>query len=157
MSEEARSDATGTERVQAGVVPFRQNESGTEFCLITARRSGRWAFPKGCVREHESIESAALSEALEEAGITGHTVGEPLGNYEYSKRGDRFTVSVLLMQVRHCSQFWKEGTQRDRRWVTFEQALELLDRPNLVALLHAAHQRLAGTETAAPDETPIRA
>ena len=157
MSEIDRIQASESVYTQAGVVPFRYGTNGLEFCLITTRRSGRWAFPKGSIREHESIEAAALCEALEEAGVTGHLVGQPLGQYEYSKRGENHSVLVMLMQVRECTALWKEGTQRDRRWVTYEAALEMLDRPNLIELLRTAMNRLAGAAAPPIDETPLSA
>ena len=142
MTDSADLNATPSFQPQASAVPYRIGESGLEFCLITSRRSGRWSFPKGCLREHQTIESAALCEALEEAGVTGAIVGEPLGHYSYRKRCESYSVSVLLMEVASSNQVWKEGTQRQRCWASFHRAVEMLDRPNLVQLLEAAMQRL---------------
>lgn len=157
MSEAVSSPTPDSIRRQASVVPFRRGDNGPEFCLITTRRSGRWGFPKGSIREHESIQAAALSEALEEAGLTGHVFGELLGQYEYRKRGEIHSVDVMLMHVRHCTRLWKEGDQRERRWVSFEEALELLDRDNLVNLLQATMQRLSEQFSWPVDEQTLRA
>lgn len=157
MSKPDRSQPSDPICTQASVVPFRHGSDGPEFCLITTRRSGRWGFPKGSIRDHESVEAAALSEALEEAGLTGHIVGPQLGQYQYSKRGGQHTVSVMLMHVRDCTRLWKEGAQRERCWATYEQALQLLDRENLTDLLQAAMTLLSGTPALAADETPLSA
>lgn len=142
---------------QASAVPYRMGAAGPEFCLITSRRSGRWAFPKGSIRQQDTVETAALSEALEEAGVTGNLVGDPLGQYTYSKRGETYSVTVMLMDVRHCSQVWKEGAQRQRCWVSYEYATALLDRPNLAELLDAAMHRLAQMPIDATEDLRLRA
>ena len=156
MIESADSNATPIFQPQASALPYRIGESGLEVCLITSRRSGRWGFPKGSLREQQTIESAALCEALEEAGVTGAIVGEPLGQYTYHKRREHYSVAVLLMEVTESRQDWKEGAQRQRYWASFPRAMELLDRPNLVQLLQVAMQRLAGDADESSTDTRSR-
>jgi 8-oxo-dGTP pyrophosphatase MutT (NUDIX family) len=127
---------------QASVVPFRFGDSGIEFCLITTRKSQRWGFPKGGIRNHATVAEAALAEANEEAGLTGWIAGEPLGQYSYKKKGRQCAVTVLLMVVDDCSADWKESAERRRKWVSAKEAHQLLDRPNLNEFLERAGQRL---------------
>jgi 8-oxo-dGTP pyrophosphatase MutT (NUDIX family) len=157
MTDSVDLNATPSFQPQASAVPYRIGESGLEFCLITTRRSGRWSFPKGCLCDDQTVESAALNEALEEAGVTGVIVGEPLGQYSYSKRGESYSVDVLLMEVVHTSQLWKEGAQRQRCWVSYQFAMEMLDRPNLVQLLQVAMKRLAVAAAEPANNTRMRA
>ncbi len=157
MTDSADLNAALSSQPQASALPYRIGETGLEFCLITTRRSGRWSFPKGCLREHETIESAALSEALEEAGVTGAVVGEPLGNYTYRKRGGHFSVSVVLMEVTDSRQRWKEGSQRKRCWASFHRAIDMLDRPNLTQLLEVAMRRLTDDTGESSIDTQNRA
>lgn len=126
---------------QASVVPFRRIAGELEFCLITSRRTGRWGFPKGTIERGESLEQAALKEALEEAGLLGEIVGG-LGHYAYTKNGRSLDVGVLLMEVSSVHDEWKESHQRQRLWAGAETARELLCRPHLRRLLAAAVERL---------------
>jgi 8-oxo-dGTP pyrophosphatase MutT (NUDIX family) len=124
---------------QASVVPYRFIESKLEFCLITTRTSQRWGFPKGWIHDHETVEHAALTEAKEEAGLTGEIVGEPLGRYSYRKAGSKRNVIVMLMAVLDCDEEWKESHQRERRWVSAAEAQTiLLERPDLAQMLSEA-------------------
>ena len=127
---------------QASVVPFRPGEDGIEFCLITTRKSRRWAFPKGRVGKRETLEKAALNEAKEEAGLIGRIIGEPIGTYAYKKGGRKWTVTVMLMAVDGCSDQWKESDQRLRKWVSLQEACFLLGRPKLIQLLNDAVRQL---------------
>lgn len=126
----------------ASAVPYRQGDSGIEFCLITTRKSGRWGFPKGRVAKKQSLTDTALREAMEEAGLQGRIVGEPLGDYCYSKNETQHAVVALLMEVEACLDDWDESSVRDRRWTKTSEALELLERPNLVELLETAVLRI---------------
>jgi 8-oxo-dGTP pyrophosphatase MutT (NUDIX family) len=128
---------------QAGVVAFRFLSGQREFCLITGRQSGRWGFPKGTIGETASIRETALSEAWQEAGLTGVLLGECLGEYAYRKRGRDFGVAVWLMHVETIRPSWKESNERSRIWVPVDRALKLIDRPKLAQLLVLAEARLS--------------
>lgn len=131
----------------ACAVPFRLIDDGVEFCLITGRKSGRWGFPKGHVDKGETVNDAALSEAFEEAGLRGEVVGEPLMKYRYTKKGTRYSVVAVPMEVHTCEDDWKEAAERERRWATPAECRDLLDRRNLVKLLEAAVGQLVATNT----------
>ena len=119
-------------------MPYRFSERGLEFCLITSRKSGRWGFPKGGIRRNETANDAAVNEALEEAGLVGRIVGQSIGSFEYSKQQRQLIVSVMLLAVDLTMSEWLESKQRLRRWVTVQEAQQLLDRPTLLSVLHAA-------------------
>lgn len=132
---------------QAGAIPYRRCGDRLEFCLITSSSGKRWGFPKGIIDPDETFVETALKEAEEEAGLLGHVVGEPLGSYQYHKWDTSLTVIVVLMEVAHSRDDWPEAYVRRRRWVTAEQARELLSQPALQELLDAAVERL-------PDRRP---
>lgn len=127
---------------QAGVIPFRVVGDRYEFCVITARKSRRWGFPKGAIPKGLSLEQAALLEALEEAGLVGELLGRSLGSFRGSKRDRVETITLFLMRVDGVKKTWKESKERERRWVTLSEAFELLDRPSLAHLLQVACERL---------------
>ena len=126
---------------QACAVPFREHIERVEFCLITSS-TGRWMFPKGYVEPGETFVEAALKEALEEAGLRGRVVGDPIGYYEIEKKGRPHTVIALLMEVLQSDEVWKEAQVRQRQWVTPEEARGLVSEPELFELLEAAHARV---------------
>ncbi len=126
---------------QACAIPFRSVADQIEFCLITAS-SGRWLFPKGFIAPGETFAEAALKEAVEEAGLHGRVIGEPVGCYKFKKRRCPYTVIAYLMEVLHCDDVWKESDVRKRRWVKPKEAHGLICRPNLRELFEAAEMRL---------------
>lgn len=126
---------------QACAVPFRLNGAAIEFCLITSS-AGRWMFPKGVVEPGETFVEAALKEALEEAGLHGRVIGDPMGCYNIEKKGRPRTVIALLMEVFQSDAVWEEADVRQRRWVTSEEAHRLVSEPELFELLDEAYVRL---------------
>ena len=126
---------------QASAVPFRRCGEHVEYCLITTS-SGRWGFPKGYIDAGESPEQAALKEALEEAGLHGQIVGAPLVCYRSGKNGSTKRVVAWLMEVSDCDGQWAEASVRQRRWVSQDEARDLLDREALHACLEVAQDRV---------------
>jgi 8-oxo-dGTP pyrophosphatase MutT (NUDIX family) len=127
---------------QAGAIPFRRRGDAIEFCLITSTSGSRWGFPKGIVEGDDSHETTALNESLEEAGLHGLILGEPLGGYRYQKWGTDLDVVVYLMEVTHVDDEWEEAELRDREWLSAEEAFERLDRAELRGLLQIALSRM---------------
>lgn len=91
----------------------------------------------------ETLVDTALKEALEEAGLRGRILGDPLGCYQITKRGRDMTVVVFLMDVTKCKQKWDEKDCRQRRWVTLDEARQMLGLPQLKEYLDAAAVRIA--------------
>jgi 8-oxo-dGTP pyrophosphatase MutT (NUDIX family) len=133
---------TSTSATQACAVPYRREHGQIEFCIITST-NGRWLFPKGFIDPGDSPYDTALKEAYEEAGLSGQIVGTPLGCYWTPKNGDVLTVVALLMEVHQTDDSWAEESFRQRRWVTEDEAIELLGEPYLIDLLKAAMDRIA--------------
>ena len=126
---------------QACAVPFRERADRVEFCLITSS-AGRWKFPKGYIEPGETFAEAALKEAFEEAGLHGRVIGDPIGYFEIRKKGRLRNVIALLMEVFQSDAVWEEDEVRERRWVTPEEARELVSEPDLFELLDVAHSRV---------------
>jgi len=142
---------------QACAVPYRFGQRGLEFCLITARKSGRWGFPKGTIQRSETAGETAINEALEEGGLVGRIVGQPIGSFEYSKRQRRMTVTVMLMAVDQTNDEWLESGQRSRQWVTVHEARIMLDRTALLDVLQSAVMQLKRHSGEAPDQSAVGA
>jgi 8-oxo-dGTP pyrophosphatase MutT (NUDIX family) len=130
------------ELAQASAIPFRWKKNKLQFCLITSTNNGYWIFPKGMIDPGETPKETALKESEEEAGLIGEIVGEPLGNYTYSKWDQSLRVEVLLMHVHVSQDHWQEDTARDRCWVSLETALKRLQSKRLRSLLVKAAESL---------------
>ena len=85
---------------------------------------------------------AAAQEALEEAGIEGVVSERPLGSFRYLKvlkrRASRWcTVDLYELEVMVEHPDWQEREERERVWVSREEAARMVDEPDLQALIAA--------------------
>jgi 8-oxo-dGTP pyrophosphatase MutT (NUDIX family) len=128
---------------QACAIPFRRRGDAVEFCMITSMSSRRWGFPKGIIEGDDTAETTALNEALEEAGLHGRIVGEPVGAYRYQKWGTDLDVVVCLMEVTQVDETWQESDLRDREWVTDREAMNRIGRDDVAAIFETAMARIS--------------
>jgi 8-oxo-dGTP pyrophosphatase MutT (NUDIX family) len=122
---------------QSAVIPFQITNKGLQILLITSLKSKQWIFPKGIVEEHLTPQQSALQEAYEEAGIEGEIVNISLGEYSYPKWGGICEVVVFPMYVTRKLDIWPEVDQRRRKWVSIDDALNLISKEELKTLLEA--------------------
>jgi 8-oxo-dGTP pyrophosphatase MutT (NUDIX family) len=115
----------------AGVLPYRMKPSGPEFLLVTTRSSKRWSIPKGHCEAAAEARETALSEAYEEAGLSGAIPREPIGTFSHVKRGPpdngECLVLVYPMKVTRQAASWPEKYQRQVMWAGAREAAELVD------------------------------
>ncbi|MGC1495380.1 MAG: NUDIX hydrolase [Sulfitobacter sp.] len=130
-------------RVQVAALCYRETDDGKRVLLITSRDTGRWIVPKGWPIDGLDGPGAALQEAWEEAGVTKADIEEePIGLYEYAKGlGEGMTVPVearvYLTRVRDLSEEYPEASLRKRAWFAPKDAANLVDEPDLKAILSA--------------------
>lgn len=130
-------------RLQVAALCYRETENGTRVLLITSRDTGRWIVPKGWPIDGLDGPGAALQEAWEEAGVTQADIeSDPVGFYEYAKGlGEGLTVpveaQVYLTRVRDLSEDYPEANARKRAWFAPQEAANLVDEPDLKAILNA--------------------
>jgi 8-oxo-dGTP pyrophosphatase MutT (NUDIX family) len=129
------------ERVQYAALPYRLS-GGLMVLLQTSRETGRWVLPKGWPMKRKSPHSAAKREALEEAGVVGPIAKQSIGAFHYPKRlADGVTVTcevhVYPLAVESQRKRWRERDERTQRWFTPEEAAEVVQEPELAALLRA--------------------
>ena len=124
---------------QYAALPWRQ-APGFEILLITSRETRRWVIPKGWPMPALSAAESAAQEAYEEAGIRGQMAAQAMGHYTYSKRQrggakKRFRVDVFAMEVTEVLDQWPEAHERARQWLSPEEAVALVEEPELAALI----------------------
>lgn len=123
---------------QYGAIPYRRADGGTQFLIITSRRTRRWIFPKGGLIEGMSPAETAAEETFEEAGVRGTVGTVPLGQYRAVKSGPAGQAPLLIemfpLEVAEVFDDWPEKAERQRRWVTLDDARHKLSEPDLVAM-----------------------
>lgn len=131
---------------QSAVLAYRWRQHEPEVVLVTSRSTRRWVFPKGNLEPGMTPAESAAKEALEEAGVLGTTGSDCIGTYTYLKAdgntGRRRHVQVFPMLVQTVCEDWPERKERDRAWMTPEQAAIRVDEPELKALLTGLRQRM---------------
>jgi 8-oxo-dGTP pyrophosphatase MutT (NUDIX family) len=155
---------------QFAALPYRDRH-GLEILLLTSRDTRRWVIPKGWPMKGLPPHGAAACEAIEEAGVVGRVSKKPIGKFEYVKRltdGAPLQCSVDVFSLKVAKQLavWPEREERTAHWFAPEEASELVDEPDLRALILAfkdAHARAAekkkkakAAKAAANGDTPAR-
>lgn len=126
---------------QVAALCCKKGKSGLKILLITSRDTGRWILPKGWPMDDLSDPQAALQEAWEEAGVKKARIKrKPIGHYDYNKilaGGVPLPVraQVYRVNVTALADKYPEVDERTRRWVTPKEAAEMVDEPDLKALL----------------------
>ena len=134
--------AQPAERRQVAALPWRRGADGIEIMLVTSRETRRWVTPKGGRMAGLSDAQSAAQEALEEAGIEGVIGDAPLGTFRYLKilkrRAPRWcVVAVHALEVRIEHETWHEQAERERVWISRDEAVRRVDEPDLKALIAA--------------------
>ncbi|WP_292065686.1 NUDIX hydrolase [Brevundimonas sp. UBA7664] len=130
------------ERRQVAALPWRRGAKGLEILLVTSRETRRWVTPKGGRMAGRTDAWSAAQEALEEAGVEGVVSEAPIGTFRYLKvlkrRAPRWcVVAVHALEVRVEHPVWQEQAERERVWVSRDEAVRRVDEPDLKALIGA--------------------
>ncbi len=119
---------------QSAVIPYKKEGDELKILLITSRKKKRWVIPKGIIELDLSPPDSAANEALEEAGIQGRVLQEPIGHYKYDKWGGTCEVQVFVMGVERVLDEWLESF-RDRAWVGLEEAMGRMEEKKLRGIM----------------------
>ncbi|MBF0125872.1 MAG: NUDIX hydrolase [Magnetococcales bacterium] len=115
---------------QSAVIPVRGRGEALRVLMISSRTGKRWVIPKGIIEPDLSPAASAAKEALEEAGISGQVLPEPIGSYQYKKWEGTCVAQVFVMLVDTVQDQWLESF-RQRVWLTLEEALQRVNEEKL--------------------------
>jgi 8-oxo-dGTP pyrophosphatase MutT (NUDIX family) len=129
-----------SETRQVAALPWRIGANGREILMITSRETRRWVIPKGGRMVGKTDPQAAAVEAMEEAGVQGEIEQTAIGVFRYAKRlrsGDSKTCVVAVFPLKVLIQLgaWPEAAERERRWMTIEDAAGSVMEPDLAELI----------------------
>ncbi len=121
--------------------------SRPEVMLITSRETRQWIIPKGWPKRGVAPRRVAAREAFEEAGVRGKVAKHPVGTYRYEKRLASALlvpceVTVFLLHVKRQLDDWPEKNERERCWLSPDEAAARVTEGELGALLVGLGNRL---------------
>ena len=127
---------------QSGALPYVIVDNRVVFLLVTARRTGRWIFPKGSISAGMSPWDSAAKEAMEDAGVTGEISRDVIGTYWITDKGRRTAVDLYPMSVEQQFDSWKEKEQRLRHWALLPEVQRLIADRALARIASDLQQKL---------------
>ncbi len=118
---------------QAGGIAFKWDGDRLLVLLVRAKKDPSiWIFPKGHIERGEGAADAAARETVEEAGVSGSTLGPVGAPLEF--QSGREAVSVQYFAIRAESEADAEEP-REKRWFEYAAALDALAFENARDLL----------------------
>ncbi len=110
-----------------GAVVYRRAEDGYEILLVKHINGGHWSFPKGHVENGETEYETAHREILEETGISVYLDDAFRETVTYSPLKDVMKEVVYFAATPTRGEAAAQPEEiTEARWVSAEQALELL-------------------------------
>jgi bis(5'-nucleosidyl)-tetraphosphatase len=125
----------------AGAVVFHRAES-VEYLLI---RSTYWEFPKGMIDASESETAAAIREVREETGMDVNLIDSFRETIQYFYRHKQDGALVKKQVIYFLGEAGSRAVKiswehQEARWVSFQEALELVKYENARAILQKANE-----------------
>ena len=122
--------------LEAGGVVIKLDALAPKYFLITAKdKPDEWIFPKGHIEKGEGAQAAAVREVKEEAGVEAQTLGR-IGEIEFQHQGQTIQVEFYLLKYLGDA---ASGEQRQKRWCTYGEALNLLTFSDTRRILRMAN------------------
>lgn len=133
---------------QVAALCYRRDKRGLEILLVTSS-SGNWILPKGWPIRGLDAKGAALREAWEEAGVMSGTSGrKPFASVNTIKRFNSGAVvpcqlDIYDIVVEKLRDDYPEADQRERNWVTPQEAVSMLGDPVVADVIERFAQEKA--------------
>lgn len=128
-------------RVQVAALCYKGKGADKKVLLVTSRGTGRWILPKGWPIDGMDAPRAAMQEAWEEAGVVeGEVAPKAIGQFSYEKQMDTggmatCETSIFAVNVKTLSDEFPEADERERKWVSPTEAANMVQEPELRAIL----------------------
>ena len=141
------------DQVSAGGVAFRWHDSEPEIAIVSVKPKLRWQLPKGIVDAGETPQVTAVREVREEAGVETELI-KLIETIEYWYRSLKYGKPVRYHKFVHFYLLeYKSGDVanhdhevEESRWVSFDEALEMLDFKSERDVVEKAREMIAGLE-----------
>lgn len=141
------------DQVSAGGVAFRRQDSDLEIAIVSVKPKFRWQLPKGIVDPGESPPVTAVREVKEEAGIETDLI-KLIETIEYWYRSEnngrpvRFHkfVHFYLLEYRSGDVSNHDHEVDESRWVSFEEAIEMLAFKSEREVVEKSREMIAARE-----------
>jgi 8-oxo-dGTP pyrophosphatase MutT (NUDIX family) len=128
-----------TDFTHAGGIVYRPGNGVLLYLVVTAKKNpDHWIFPKGHIEPGETPEQTAVREVMEETGIKGRII-QPVGDSQFQTAAEAVHGLFYLMEYLGETET-KEN--RQQRWCTYNECLNLLTFPDGRRLLTLAHKTL---------------
>lgn len=113
-----------------GIIPLRRTDEGWRVFIILHKQGNHWAFPKGGAEPGEGAHDSARRELQEETGLKVEEffIGEPfIETYTFYRNKGKVEKTVTYFPAIVSEAFLLQPDEiRDGKWVTFEEAKEIL-------------------------------
>ncbi len=129
------------EERSAGALVFNESSTGRRYLLLEYP-AGHWDFPKGNIEKGEAPQQTMVREVREETGLVDVV---PVPGFRkvieyYYKRGGKTVhkqVTFFLAESK-VDKVVLSFEHRDYAWLTFDEAMKLVNHSNSTMLLRAA-------------------
>ncbi|OGY54435.1 MAG: hypothetical protein A3A24_00220 [Candidatus Buchananbacteria bacterium RIFCSPLOWO2_01_FULL_46_12] len=121
---------------KTGAIVLSQKNPALVALLYRSKQKD-WSFPKGHIKEGESLAEATRREVAEETGLLAHLVGDELPPMEYiHPKGDRIVVHMFLMQSEDDAALKTEFKGDKIIWVSYKEVINKLSYDNMKQYYH---------------------
>ena len=118
----------------AGGVLWKREGDQKKLAVVHRQKHKDWSLPKGKVDKGETWKKAALREVLEETGYEAK-IKKYAGSISYLLDGKPKVVLFWHMKIKSEKKSEMNGEVDQVRWVTIEEAQELLDYPDEIEII----------------------
>lgn len=126
-----------------GAIVFRKDH---EVMYLLLKNRGKWGFPKGLKEKDESDEETAMREVKEETGIKNFELVKGFSHdskFFYRWEGELINKHVTFFLVKALDDDVKISFEHeDSRWVSIDEALNLLKIKDYKDMMIKAHKFL---------------
>jgi 8-oxo-dGTP diphosphatase len=151
----SQGKVTTMDQISAGGVAFRWKDSEPEIAIVSVKPKLRWQLPKGIVDEGESPQVTAVREVREEAGVETEMI-KLIETIEYWYRSVKYGkpvryhkfVNFYLLQYKSGDVTDHDHEVEESRWVSFEEALDMLDFKSERDVVEKAREMIASIDKA---------